>query len=139
MIPLHPALVHYPIAFAMAAALFQLLAVLRHKPQFTVSALIALGVAGLAAIAAAVTGTAQEELVGGISQISDTLSLHENLGTLSAALLNAVALGALYLYLKERLPDLLFLLVLMGLSALLIVTGHWGGVLVYQFGAGGPY
>ena len=132
----HPALIHYPIALVAVAALFQLLALIWPERRFTVSALIALGAGGLVAVAAAVTGTAQEEAVRELSGIAETLERHEDLGTLSAVLMNALALGGLYLYLKEKLPAPLFLVLLVLLSGLLILTGHWGGLLVFQDGAG---
>ena len=132
----HPALIHYPIALVAVAALFQLLALIWPERRFTVSALIALGAGGLVAVAAAVTGTAQEEAVRELSGIAETLERHEDLGTLSAVLMNALALGGLYLYLKEKLPAPLFLVLLVRLSGLLILTGHWGGLLVFQYGAG---
>lgn len=132
----HPALIHYPIALVAVAALFQLLALIWPERRFTVSALIALGAGGLVAVAAAVTGTAQEEAVRELSGIAETLERHEDLGTLSAVLMNSLALGGLYLYLKEKLPAPLFLVLLVLLSGLLVLTGHWGGLLVFQYGAG---
>ena len=132
----HPALVHYPIALVAVAALFQLLSLIWPGRRFTLSALIALGAGGLLAVAAAVTGTAQEEVVKALPGIAETLQRHENLGTLSAVLMNALALGGLYLYLKEKLPASPFFVLLVLLSGLLILAGHWGGLLVFQYGAG---
>jgi uncharacterized membrane protein len=138
MVPWHPALVHFPIALAGVAVLFELLAIGFHRDEYERSALIALGAAALMAIVAAVSGTAQEEAASHLPGIAATLEMHENLGTLSAALLGVCALGGLYLHLKGWLPQKLYLAVLLALSILLLATGHWGGRLVYYYGAGTP-
>lgn len=141
--PLHPQLVHFPIACATLAALLQLSAVIFRRPSLTLSAVLTLGIgaimAGIGAImaiAAAVTGTAQEEVVGQLPGIHDSLELHETLGNITTWVMGLGSLVIIYLHLKGKLPPWGFLVVLIALAILVQVTGHHGGKLVYQFGAG---
>ena len=134
--PLHPMLVHYPIAFTMLAAIFQLIAVIFRQRSLMLPALLALGFGAAMAVSAAFTGTAQEEFIRSVPGIGAHLDRHASLGTLSAWLLSAGSLVALYLYLKQRLHPGLFLAGLVLGTALVLVTGHFGAELVYRFGAG---
>ena len=58
IMPLHPIIVHFPIALVMMAVVFQLLVVFLKRRYLVNSAWITLGLAALTAIAAALTGTA---------------------------------------------------------------------------------
>ena len=133
---LHPVLVHFPIACAAVAGLFQLLAVIFRRPSLTLPAVLTLGLGAIMAIAAAVTGTAQEELAAQLPGIHESLERHETLGNITTWLMGIGSLVVIYLYLKGKLHPWGFLLALMALAVLVQVTGHYGGVLVYQFGAG---
>lgn len=134
--PLHPQLVHFPIACATLAALLQLSAVIFRRPSLTLPAVLTLGIGAIMAIAAAVTGTAQEEVVGQLPGIHDSLELHETLGNITTWVMGLGSLVIIYLHLKGKLPPWGFLVVLIALAILVQVTGHHGGKLVYQFGAG---
>ena len=136
VVPWHPSIVHFPIALAAAAAVFQLIALGTGKSHFTVSALIALAIGAIMALAAAVTGTAQEEAAQRVPGIEAVLARHELLGTLSTAIMLALGITAFYLHMKKVLPSRLFLAALIALAILLQVTGYMGGQLVYIHGAG---
>ncbi|UCH09255.1 MAG: hypothetical protein JSU61_08415 [Fidelibacterota bacterium] len=81
--PLHPALVHFPIALVALAALLQVLVVVLKRIQLTGSVLISLELAALSAVAAALSGTAQEKVVSDLPGIQDSLTLHGMLGNIS--------------------------------------------------------
>lgn len=134
--PLHPGLVHYPIALTVLAAAFQLIAVLTKRDSHSLSALLCLCGAGISGILVALTGTIQEELVEGIPGIHSALEQHETLGNLTAWLLAGSSLVAVYLFLKGRLRPKPFLLALLLASSLVVLTGHYGGRLVFEHGAG---
>ncbi|MCH8328406.1 MAG: DUF2231 domain-containing protein [Candidatus Marinimicrobia bacterium] len=136
MVPWHPSIVHFPIALAAMAALFQLLAVITRKSHFTVSALVALAVGAGMAFVAAITGTAQEEAAKRVPGIEAALERHELFGTLGAAIMLALSFAAFYLHMKKILPPRLFLAALVALAVLLLATGFLGGELVYIHGAG---
>ena len=138
MVPWHPSLVHFPIALAATAAIFQLLALVTGKSQFSMSAIIALAMGAVMAVAAAITGTAQEEAAKLLPGIEAALERHELLGTLGASAMLALTISAYYLHMKNNLPPRLFLAALTALAILMLVTGHWGGQLVYIYGAGRP-
>lgn len=134
--PLHPVLVHFPIACATVAAVLQLSAVIFRRPSLTLPAVLTLGIGTIMAIAAAVTGTAQKEVVGQLPGIHDSLELHETLGNITTWVMGLGSLVIIYLHLKGKLHPWGFLLALIALATLVQVTGHYGGRLVYQFGAG---
>ncbi len=134
--PWHPALVHYPIALTILAAAFQLWALLGRRDSFFLPALVCLCAAGALGILAALTGTAQEQLVEQLPGIHAALERHEALGNLSAWTLGLGGLLSVYLHLKGRLRPRLFLLALVLAGILVLVTGHYGGRLVYTYGAG---
>lgn len=134
--PLHPALVHFPIALVALAALLQVLVVVLKRIQLTGSVLISLELAALSAVAAALSGTAQEKVVSDLPGIQDSLTLHGMLGNISTWALCVTGLLILYFHLKGRLHPGLLLMVLLAPSALLLVTGHFGAELVYRYGVG---
>jgi len=138
MVPWHPSLVHFPIALATAAAIFQLLALVTGKSQFTVSAIVVLAMGAVMAVAAAITGTAQEETAKLLPGIEAVLERHELLGTVGAVAMLALTISAFYLHMKNSLPPRLFLAALTALAILVVAAGHWGGQLVYIYGAGRP-
>jgi len=138
MVPWHPSIVHFPIALAVTAAIFQLLALGAGKSQFTVSAITVLVMGAVMAVAAAITGTAQAETAKLLPGIEAAIERHELLGTLGTAAMLALGVSAFYLHMKNRLPPRLFLAALTALAVLMLVTGHWGGQLVYIYGAGRP-
>ncbi|MEE9464017.1 MAG: DUF2231 domain-containing protein [Candidatus Neomarinimicrobiota bacterium] len=134
--PLHPGLVHYPIALTVLAAAFQLLALVTRRDSHTLAALLCLCGAGIGGILAALTGTGQEQLVAELPGIQTALEQHEMLGNLAAWLLAGGSLAAVYLFLKGRLRPWPFLVALVLASGLLVLTGHFGGRLVFEHGAG---
>lgn len=118
------------------AVLLQLIGVTLKRPAFTLPALIILGVGAVTAIVAALTGTAQAVVARELPGIHEVLERHELLGNLAAWTLGVVTFLSIYLFLKGRWSDRLFLAVLMALAILLQVTGHFGGELVFRYGAG---
>jgi uncharacterized membrane protein len=134
--PLHPAIVHFPIALVSLAAVMQFLVVVLKRANLTDSVLITLGLGILSALAAALTGTAQEKVASDQPGIGNALDLHGVLGNISTWLLLAAGFVVLFLHLKGRLYPWPFLILLILLSALLIITGYFGAELVYHYGAG---
>lgn len=141
--PLHPAVVHFPIALLLLGSVAAILAVfLRrwHLPVFA-AVLLVFGAAG-AAVATA-TGDEAAERVGDISEAGEKgLEHHEDWGemtrniAIAAALLSVVAA----LTANKRTVGVAFsiLTALCALAAAYAVaqTGHYGGELVYRHGAG---
>ncbi len=134
--PLHPAIVHFPIVLMCIIFVFELLALITKNIFYTKLAQYFL-IATLAGIGAAILSGGWEE---GAYKLSETLeeavTNHENL-----AYLSAWYLGLLLVWRMLRKPTQMFLwetyaflFALLAGIALVFFTGHNGGVLVYELG-----
>ncbi len=137
--PLHPAVVHFPIALVLVALLFELVA--RHprgqRLAPAVSVLVVLAACG--AVAAVVTGSwARDEAVvppGAVAQLHD----HEERGETAMWVLLAVAAARVWLGRRGRLAGLWAWasVVALVVAALLVVrAARLGGGLVFDHGVG---
>ena len=120
---LHNKIVHFPLAFGMAGALFVLLS--RRKPQFESSAKILWGLGAVAAIAAYFTGQLQEEAFEN-SYLEEILELHENLGIASGL---SLWVGFLALMFTRWKQFLMFWAVVV--LVVISITGFCGGILAH--------
>lgn len=141
--PLHPAVVHFPIALLLTGAVAAMAAVFVrrwHLPLFA-AILLSLGAAG--AVVASVTGEQEEEKVEHAIPAAETL-LEEHAewgeGARNAGLLAAVfAIGAASLAsrpLAGRGLSMATALAAIGAAYAVAQAGHFGGELVYRHGAG---
>ncbi len=136
-VPLHPILVHFPIAFLVGTALVDLLAITRRSARL---ARVGLGllVAGVAtAVPAVVTGLLSEESVEKLAGIGPHLEQHETVALVTGGL----ALVVLVVRLVSRgkvgpAGGWAYAPVPLAVLALIVVTGFFGGRLVYDHGAG---
>ncbi len=138
MHPIHPMVVHFPIALLLASWLFDVLALRWRGEQFreTSRSLLLLGV--LATAAALVTGHFAEEAVEHSGNIpKQAIETHEELAFavfwMFVALLG-LRVGSYWGLMRER-PVLVLILGGAG-SLLLVVASYFGGDLVYRYGAG---
>jgi mono/diheme cytochrome c family protein/uncharacterized membrane protein len=126
----HPAIVHFPIALLTAAALAELLRMVTGKPSFEPVSRYCVWLGFVTAVLAGGLGW-----FAGSSRLSDDpwiLTTHRWLGT------STVACAALVLVLCEvsRRPDpgrtgIWFRVTLLGVAVLGLVTGFFGGALVF--------
>lgn len=137
MHPIHPMVVHFPIALLSTAVLFDLLARRWRPEEFRIAGLytLVLGLAG--ALVAVISGHMAEEVVEHSSVPKQVLELHETLGFATfwifAGLLGwrtVIWLG----WISER-PVISVALGLGGV-AVLLVASYYGGSLVYEYGTG---
>jgi len=137
MHPLHPMVVHFPIALLSASVLFDILSSRWCQEDMRVASLytLILGLGG--ALVAVITGMVAEEAVERSGVPEWILEIHETLGFTTfwvfAGLLGlqvAQWLG----WMRERRA----LSISLGLVAVavLIIASYYGGSLVYEFGAG---
>lgn len=142
--PLHPAIVHFPIALVLAGALLAVVSVFRPgwvAPRFTA---IILGLGALGAVAATWTGDEDEDRAENAGQKAEqVLEEHEEWGERSRnmALLGALAAVASAASQKcsarvFRSASMLTAVISLGASCCVIEAGHYGGQLVYQHGVG---
>ena len=141
--PLHPAVVHFPIALLITGAGAAVVAVFvrRWHLPWLAALLLVLGSAG--AVVAVGTGKQEEEMVETSSAAAEqVLDDHEEWGETARNFALAAALFALAAALAARvrfaglgLSVVAALLALAGAYAV-AQAGHYGGELVYRHGAG---
>lgn len=141
--PLHPVVVHFPIAFLVAGAVVALVAIFWRRCSLPWIAFAALAAAAIGSVVAVGTGDNEASRVGGISEVAeDLLDEHEEWGEVArnvaivAALVALAAAGAR----KVRVAGL-GLSVITAILAIagtysVIQAGHLGGQLVYRHGVG---
>jgi len=138
MHPIHPMVVHFPIALLSASVLFDLLAVELRREEFRTASLytLILGLAG--ALVSVITGAMAEEAIEHSGLVPEwVLEIHETLGFATLGMfagLLGIRVAEWLGWIRERRA----LTVMLGLAAVavLFVASYYGGTLVYEFGAG---
>lgn len=137
MHPIHPMVVHFPIALLITSVVLDFLATRWHHKSFQDAGFYALIAGLLGAVVAVGTGAMAEEAVEGKGVPESVLEIHEALGY--ATLLFFLGLLALRLLMRWKLvKELPALYLAMGVVGIVILSaaGYFGGSLVYDFGAG---
>lgn len=141
--PLHPAIVHFPIALLLVGAAMAVAAVFVRRWHLPLFAAILLSLGALGAVAATVTGEEEEEKVEhAIPSAEPVLEEHAEWGesARNAGILSAVlAIGAAALASRPvigRFLSVLTAFVAIGAGYAVVQAGHFGGELVYRHGAG---
>jgi len=135
--PLHPILVHFPIALLPTAIFFEALGALLDRDFFRPAATWLLGLGLLGGIVATLAGLWNEEAVVAAGVPETAIDRHESLAFLTLAVFT-VLLAMRWLRGRRWIPEhpaVFFSIGLVGL-ALLGATGYFGGDLVYRYGAG---
>ena len=137
--PLHPALVHFPIALSLLALGFDLVA--RHpRARHWLDGAVALWIAAaLGAVAAVLTGKAAHEDAVVPAAARALIKQHESLAELVMWLLLAFAAVRLVLAFKGWFRGALawaLIVVAAGLAGLVGYVGHLGGQMVFKHGVG---
>ena len=137
MHPIHPMVIHFPIALLPVSVLFDLLAGKWRPEQFRSASLytLVLGLAG--ALVSVATGALAEEAVehGGIPK--RVLEFHETLGY-ATFLIFAGLLGLRLAMSIDWIRERRMATAALGLAGVivLLIASYYGGSLVYEFGAG---
>ncbi|MFM8656794.1 MAG: DUF2231 domain-containing protein [Chthoniobacterales bacterium] len=141
--PLHPAVVHFPIAFLLAGAFVSVAAVFLRRWHLPLFAALLLSLGAVGAVVAAVTGENEEEKVEHAIPSAERLleehaewgEMARNLGLAAAALAIVAAVLASKPFFG-RAFSVLTALVAFGAAYCVAEAGHFGGDLVYRHGAG---
>lgn len=138
MHPIHPMVVHFPIALLLASLLFDLVALRWRGAEFRATSLSLLALGVLAAVMALLTGHLAEDAVEHSGKIpKQEIETHEELASavfwVFAGLLGLKMLSY-WGWMREH--SLLVLFLGVGGSVLLLVASYYGGELVYRYGAG---
>lgn len=137
MPPLHPVVVHFPIALLVSAALVYL-ASLVIKGRKLEQVAFGLHVGGLLMTVAAIfTGDYAEHSTAMTHEMHEIIEDHEFLGMMSAYGFGILAVWA---FLRSRSTLLLerigFVVAFVGVTVMLGIAAHKGGTVVYEYGAG---
>ena len=137
MHPIHPMIVHFPIALLITSVAFDAVALWWRPEKFREAALVLLVLGVLSAGLAVVTGHFEEEAVEHSGIPEQVLEIHETLGfatfwvfAVVLALRSAVHFG----FIREKYK----LTLVLGMAGVivLLVASYFGGDLVYGYGAG---
>jgi len=139
--PLHPAVVHFPIALLIVGAGLSVIAVLFRRWAPAAALLLVLGAAG--AVVAVGTGESEDDRLGKLQGAAhQLLEDHEHAGerarnfALVAAALSVLALLAARWSLLGRSIGALAAVVALMTAWNVAQAGHYGGLLVYHQGIG---
>ena len=135
ILDLHPALVHFPIAFIVLSFVFQSFTILIPKKVPDNLTLWALIPAAISTIPTVVTGQSMKNKINNIcAEAQKSLEIHEVFANISTWGTLSICLIWIFITLKEKnnksAQKLLFaFLTLLFLSV--IITGYYGGLLVH--------
>ena len=142
--PLHPALVHFPIAFLYGALILHAIQLWRPNWMCRVIGMWLLGLSAALSIFSALTGekeAARADQVGYSTEILEIMNRHELMGNIVTWGSITIFLVWIYLFFKnmeDRRVDILALAFLVLLVGMVSFTAYLGGQLVWVHGVGTP-
>lgn len=137
--PLHPAVVHFPIALTLVALLLEALARHPRGRALEPAAAVLVVLAALGAIATVVTGDIAHDSAVVPPAARELIGRHEELGEIAmwALVVLAVARLALARFGRHRgAAAWLYLVLLAGAAGTVGYNGHLGGQAVFRHGVG---
>ncbi|MEO8616906.1 MAG: DUF2231 domain-containing protein [Luteolibacter sp.] len=141
--PLHPALVHFPIALILLGTLIAIPAVFLRRFHLPWISAIVLGLGAIGAVAATWSGEEDGEKQESMPpQAKEVLDEHEEWGERARNLALLAAAAAIASAALRRSPVAarsaagFAALAAIGASMCVAEAGHYGGKLVYQYGVG---
>ena len=136
-IPFHPMLVHFPIALLFASVLFDIASAALTRDSLREAAQWLLGLGLLGGIVAAIAGGQAEGAAEKAGVAEALIETHETLAYLTLGIMTVLLLSRLLLRnrFSTRALVVYFVMATIGLVAI-SATGHTGGNLVYEHGAG---
>lgn len=130
---LHPAVLHFPIALGIVAAIVELWGAVRRDPGPSSFALTAVWFAAIVAVVTATSGWFNAEFLNG--GLSLNLFLHRWIGIASAVLLMTLAISGSIIRARPKTSlSGAWRMVLLATAGALGFTGHLGGSMVYGDG-----
>ena len=142
--PLHPALVHFPIALLYGAMILHAIHLWRHNWICRVVGMWLLGLAALSSIFASITGNWELTKAGEIgypTAVIEMMSRHELMGNIVTWGSIIICIGWVSLFFKrmdDRRIDKLAMAFLVLLVMIVSFTAYLGGQLVWVHGVGTP-
>ncbi len=139
LLPLHPHVVHFPVALTLTGVLFLALGLVRREERWWGYGQISLLLGWLGVLAAVVTGLVDQARAPQDPAVVAVLNQHITAGI---ALLIAAGLALYWPLRNKRLPSGMtsarwgYLALLVLIVLLVVLEGWLGGRLVYDFGVG---
>jgi uncharacterized membrane protein len=139
MIPLHPIIVHFPVALLISALLFAVLALIvktkgeKFKEVFKWN----LFLGSFASLIAVISGLLEEKTLVHNDAIHEILKVHELLGYITTGIF--VVLSLWLIIRNSALKGIeikLIILILFSSVIIMAYSAHLGGTMVYEQGAG---
>ncbi len=134
LMPLHPKLVHFPIALFVTALGFEIFALLFRKDRAHQTAIYVFVVAALASVGVVYSGLAEQTRL----HLNHPILTQHRVFALWTMGVSLAALPVLWIV-KALVPKyfrFVFLIVLLAVVSLVSVAAHHGGRMVYEYGVG---
>ncbi|HAU2406565.1 TPA: DUF2231 domain-containing protein [Legionella pneumophila] len=141
----HPTFVHFTVALVSVSFIFHVLSYLTLLTQFRTGKLASeleivahwsLWLAALFTVATVLAGFYAFYTVKHNEISHYVMVIHRNLAITTATILFLTACWSVWRYIQHQVLTVWFVLVLFILQGLVIVTGWYGGELVYRYGTG---
>ncbi|AYC28792.1 DUF2231 domain-containing protein [Paenisporosarcina cavernae] len=134
--PLHPLIVHFPIALLLLATVIELLALWK-RSTFNTTGTVLLVVGFLSGIVSYMTGDGAEEFAEEKwgRDVFSLIHTHETLAAISLVLFGGAAGLKLLSYFFPKYQKAIYIIVVVLAvigSITLAITGHYGGRIVYE-------
>ena len=126
---LHPLLVHFPIGLVLIAAAVEAVAMMTNLPEWRTVAIVNVRAGALFSIAAAIAGW--RLAASGAIDATSSLEWHRWVGTLAAVAVLGSALATAGADGRSRFGLWIYRTTLFWAAALVAITGHLGGLLVW--------
>ena len=132
--PIHPKLVHFPIALFITALVLEVISLIARKEDWHRCALILYTAAALLTPVVVRTGMWEVDRI----RLSHPILTSHRLFALWTMWVSLMSLPVLYFLKRERpgwvIP--LFVVLLLAVAVLVTFAGHYGGTMVYEYGVG---
>jgi len=126
---LHPLLVHFPIGLVLIAAAVEAVAMMTNLPGWRTVAIVNVRVGAVFSIAAAIAGWRLAS--SGAIDATSSLEWHRWVGTIAAVAVLGSALATAGADGRSRFGLWVYRTTLFWAAALVAITGHLGGLLVW--------
>ncbi|TDL98944.1 hypothetical protein ERX27_00445 [Macrococcus brunensis] len=133
--PLHPLIVHFPIALLLLATIIELIS-LKYRGQLNMTGTILLVVGVVTGIISYMTGDSAERFAEmHFGEVEGLIHQHEQMALTSIILFGSAAVIKLYTHFSAKFKkELLIVVLILSVfgSGFLAYTGHLGGRIVYE-------
>ena len=135
--PLHPSIVHFPIALLVAAGICYLVSLFLPGKKLEIMGFLLHAAGMVGCIAAILTGDYAESSMIQTPEIHEMVETHEQLGTLSTY---AFGILGVWAFLRQKsnifIEKVVFTGLFLAVIGVLGYSAHLGGEMVYEKGAG---